>query len=1456
MANGSKFCFSDMQNPLFLHPSDNPLSISVAKLQGASDYRSWRRSMEIQLSSKRKIGFVDGTEVRSLTDPIEAIQWDTCNSMVTSWLHNNISDAIKKSVLFITSASEVWKQLEKRFQLTNGSRKYKLSKELFGMKQNGLSVADYYTSLSALWEELDSMNMLPVITTVGADITNMLKVIHTQKEESKLFQFLNGLDDDFGPQRSQLLMMIPLPSVEEACAVIQQEESQRDILKNPHTYDTELSTMLAKARINADRSAFPACGVCGAKNHSSEKCWNVVGYPKWHYKYKSKAPAKGQPISTGKWSNNRCSASPKMSNVTQCFAAERSDGDNTTQSVMFSPQQLQQLLKLIPSASHVNATDQDDELETPFSGMITCNKVETDIDSWIMDTGATDHLTSNLELLINVKPAEPHLTIRLPTGAKAAVSHVGNVHLSNGLILIDVLYVPLFTHNLISIRKLSQDNCCHAVFTPTSCKLLDANVKMVKGEGKVSGGLYYLLNGASDDNMCSPDSTCLTVGKQNLSDQYSLWHNRLGHAPPSKLKHIDCVKHCILASDKVCLTCPMAKFVKLPFNLSSSTASAPFELIHTDIWGPYKLCTRHKFKYFLTVLDDFSRMTWVYLLECKSEYLKCLGIFYNYVQTQFEKSVKVVRSDNALEFGDAACRKFFQEHGMVHQTSCPYRPQQNARVERKHRHILEVARALKFQSGLNASYWGDCVLTAVYIINKLPSSVLNNRTPFQLVFNEEFDYSLLKSFGCLAFASNPTNSADKFVARGVPCIFLGYPPTQKGYRLLDLTTMKPFVSRDVQFNETIFPLNNTDSQSYMVPLPTPMPPANNTMTNDDFDFDFNISNVNEVPNSPLQSDDSHSQHDNQHSHDDSSVSPPQLRRTTRVSKPPSWMQSYITKPFPTPSTNVVSVTTHQVAAEFSCFLSTLTTRPDPTCFKQAVQNPDWVRAMNIELEALESNQTWDITTLPPGKKSIGCKWLYKTKYKADGSIDRFKSRLVILGCKQVYGVDYEHTFAPVAKMTTMRALLAVAAIKDWYAVQMDVTNAFLHGDLHEVVYMKLPRGYTHIGCRITINQGEIKSVPSNLVYRLKKSLYGLRQAPRNWFSKLSTTLKSLGFTQSLADYSLFMHTTATFITLVLVYVDDLLITGDNLAEIDHLKKMLSTQFHMKDLGELRYFLGLEISRSTAGFFVSQKKYTLDLIDEFNLSQSTPLKLPMDIHLRLSHDTGEYLHDPHPYQRMMGKLIYLTITRPDIAYSVNILTQFMQHPTVAHMEAAVKLLRYLKSNPGQGILLASTSAPELKAYCDSDWATCPMSRKSTTGFCVLLGESPISWKTKKQNVVARSTAEAEYRAMALTSCEITWLSTLLKDTGLQNLPPTLLHCDNQAAIAIAANPVLHERTKHVEVDCHFIRDTIASGSIVTKHVPSHSQVADLLTKALSTKQHYYLLNKLGAAAEHPSQLEGE
>lgn len=732
-----------------------------------------------------------------------------------------------------------------------------------------------------------------------------------------------------------------------------------------------------------------------------------------------------------------------------------------------------------------------------------------------------------------------------------------------------------------------------------------------------------------------------------------------------------------------------------------------------------------------------------------------------------------------MEFADAKFTQFFHSNGIVHQTSCSHKPQQNGRVERKHKQILEVARALKLQAHLPVSMWGDCVQAAVHIINRIPSTALKNVTPYRMLNNDDPDYSLLKVIGCLAFAKNPSFSSDKLDPKGIPSLFLGYPSSTKGYKLLNLITNKPFVSRDVKFFETIFPYHPDSLTTYMSPLPVSSTTLHPSGLIDDFYILDDPSE--ESPFIDANSDSSATTNSDSDIYNPSSPSPP-VRRSHRNRQQPHWFQQYHTY-LASSSTAISDVEKHAsnlafivVQPQYQCFMTSLPLNQDPLHFKQAVTDPEWVQAMNSELSALEKNNTWILTKLPPEKKAIGSKWVFKTKYNADGTIERKKARLVILGCNQTYGVDFSETYAPVAKLTTVRTLLAVAAKTGWETIHMDVTNAFLYGELDEIVYMKLPMGYTHEGSRIVVNQTATKG-DLTLVYQLKKSLYGLRQAPRQWFSKLSITLLNDNFTQSKSDASLFLKRSSDRITVILAYVDDLLICGSDTSTINSIKHMLSSNFHMKDLGPVRYFLGLEIDRTDAGFFISQQKYVKDLLQEYGMSQAKHLSLPLDSHLKLTETKGDPLPNPVIYQRLLGKLIYLTITRPDMAYSVQLLSQFMHKPTTVHFQSAKRVLRYLVGTTAQGILLASNSAAQLTAFCDSDWASCPMTRRSTSGYCIFFGSSPVSWKSKKQTVVARSSAEAEYRAMALTTCEITWLTALLKDLGFSNLPPTVLNCDN-------------------------------------------------------------------------------
>jgi len=711
----------------------------------------------------------------------------------------------------------------------------------------------------------------------------------------------------------------------------------------------------------------------------------------------------------------------------------------------------------------------------------------------------------------------------------------------------------------------------------------------------------------------------------------------------------------------------LAKHTHLPFALNEKSCDIPFGLIHMDIWGPYRVCTQNQCRYFLTIVDDCTRATWTYLLKYKSQAFATMQMFYNYALNQFGYAVKIIRSDNALEFDTSECQQFFANQGIVHQTSCVDKPQQNGRVERKHRHLLEISRALRFHAHLPLKFWGDCVLTATYIINRLPTKVLQNVTPYEKLLKKTPSYNHMKVFGCLAFASNPSKTGDKFQPRGVPCVFLGYPATQKGYKLLNLLTDITFVSRDVVFHEHIFPFQHSSLQQYKTPLPAFFPQCLPFADiNYEDDTAVPLAETEQIEQLPAQPDRSIPQTsapaaEISGSPTDSTADPPpqQVRTSTRVSKKPGWLQDYVTMTAVQTSYSD-DLPYESICPEYSAYLAATARSGDPSSFATAVKEELWCDAMNMELRALEDNKTWLLTPLPLGKKAIGCKWIFRTKFKSDGSVDKLKARLVAQGYSQQFGIDYDETFAPVAKMTTVRTLLTVAAIKQWCVNQMDVSNAFLHGDLQEEVYMALPQGYTSYGCKITPQyaetEGVIRPKPGDMVCKLVKALYGLKQAPRQWFTKLTSALLAYGFQQSKADYTLFTKNCKNGDFLViLIYVDDMILAATNEGAMVKLKTYLHSKFHMKDMGVLSYFLGLEITSSSTGFFLCQRKYIQDLLVDMHMEYSKPLQLPLGSHIKLTQFAGKPLSSPDIFRRLVGKLIYLTITRPDIAFAVQVLS---------------------------------------------------------------------------------------------------------------------------------------------------------------------------------------------------------
>ena len=367
--------------------------------------------------------------------------------------------------------------------------------------------------------------------------------------------------------------------------------------------------------------------------------------------------------------------------------------------------------------------------------------------------------------------------------------------------------------------------------------------------------------------------------------------------------------------------------------------------------------------------------------------------------------------------------------------------------------------------------------------------------------------------------------------------------------------------------------------------------------------------------------------------------------------------------------------------------------------------------MDKEIVALEHNNTWTLTHLPLGKFAIGCKWVYRIKYHVDGTIERYKACLVAKGFTQQHGLDYSETFSLVAKSFSVRIVLSLTAVKGWFLHQMDVNNAFLHGDLLEDVYMSLPPGFH--------SKGE------NLVCKLNKSLYGLKQASRQWFEKFSTTFLQMGFVQSRFNHPLFTYTSNTSFTVLLVYVDDILLIGNNPSCVESLKQLLDAKFGLKYLGSLRYFLGLEIARTNEGISLNQRKYSLEILKDSGFIGSKPVEFPMEQNPRLSKYKGKPLANLGQYRRLIGRLLYLTLTQTNITYIVHRLSQFVSQPREPHQLATNRVLQYIKGSPGKGIFFPSNSELHIKSFCDANWAGCPNTRRSLTGYAVYLGDSLIS-----------------------------------------------------------------------------------------------------------------------------------
>ncbi|KAJ4720887.1 Retrovirus-related Pol polyprotein from transposon TNT 1-94 [Melia azedarach] len=947
-------------------------------------------------------------------------------------------------------------------------------------------------------------------------------------------------------------------------------------------------------------------------------------------------------------------------------------------------------------------------------------------DVWILDSRASYHICPRREWFTtyeqvdggNISMANSYICKAVGIGSIKIRTHDGKFCTLN-----DVRHVPLMTKNLISLSMLDNKGFSFQGEGGVLHVCKGSNV-VLKG---VKRGTLYFLQGFTLLSSVAVASS--EIDKDNMT---KLWHMRLGHMSARGMQILS--KGDLLCGHKIkdlefCEHCIFGKLHRSKFPKAIHRTKGTLDYIHSDCWGPSRVESLGSHRYFVSMIDDFSRMTWVFIMKHKSEAFKNFRQWKALVENQTGKKIKRLRTDNGLEFCWSEFDEFCKNEGIARHHTVRDTPQQNGVTERMNQTLLERARCMLSNAELTRRFWAEAVSTACYLINRGPHTGINLKTPFEVWSGKSADYSNLRAFGCTVYYHVNEGKLEPRAKKGV---FVGYGDGVKGYRIWSPSEKRVVLSRNVVFDENS--MFNPTVKSIVV---------------------SENGSVEKQVEQQVTLDESEPQHKDQHPQSESEPS----------------------------SSSLPVASQHSLALNRS---------------KRANYGipPKRYGFEDMVAYALQVAEEVDTDSNEPST--------YKeAKKEGETSVEgiKYKARVVARGFTQREGVDYNEIFSPVVRHTSIRVLLAIVAHQDLELEQLDVKTAFLHGELEEEIYMTQPDGFQVPG-------------KEDYVCKLKKSLYGLKQSPRQWYKRFDSYMIEIGYTRSPYDCCVYYSkaTNGSLIYLVL-YVDDMLIAAENKSDVQKLKDLLSVEFEMKDLGAARKILGMEIyrDRSKKKLFLLQKGYIQKILSRFDMSTAKPIDTPSAANAHL----------------------------PDLAQSVSVVSRFMGEPGKEHWQAVKRIFRYLKGTFDVGLIYRGDTQCLMTGFSDSDYAGDVDSRRSMTGYVFTLGSSVVSWKATLQPTVTLSTTEAEYMALTEAAKEGIWLKGLVSDLGLYH-DQAIVYCDSLSAICLAKDQVHHERTKHIDVRYHFLR---SEKRIKVNKVGTADNPADMFTKPVPHSKFQHCLDLL-------------
>ncbi|GJX45511.1 retrovirus-related pol polyprotein from transposon TNT 1-94, partial [Tanacetum coccineum] len=1091
---------------------------------------------------------------------------------------------------------------------------------------------------------------------------------------------------------------------------------------------------------------------------------------------------------------------------------------------------------------------------------------------WYLDSGCSKHMTGDRSQLTNfvnkflgtVKFGNDHVAKILGYGDY----QIGNVTISR------VYYVEGLGHNLFSVGQFCDSNL-EVAFRQHTCF-----IRNLEGVDLLTGSRGNNLYTLSLGDMMASSPICL-LSKASKTKSW-LWHRRLSHLNFGAINHL--ARHGLVRGlpklkfekDHLCSACAMGKSKKKPYKpKSEDTNQEKLYLLHMDLCGPMRVASVNGKKYILVIVDDYSRFTWVKFLRSKDEAPDFIIKFLKMIQVRLQVTVQRIRTDNGTEFVNQTLREYYEKIGISHETSVARSPQQNGVVERRNRTLIEAAHTMLIYAKAPLFLWAEAVATACYTQNRSIVRLRHGKTPYELLHDkppddhshQHFSYfpmlvpslSGSTSSGPALHEMTPATISSGLVPNPPPSTPF-VPPSRTDWDILfqpmfdELLTPPPSV--DYPATEVVAPIHevvapvpavstgspsstNVDqdapSPSHSQTTPKTQPPVIPNDVEED-NHDIEIAHMGNdpyfgIPIPEIPSDQSSSS-DSIHT-----IVHPDHQISEHNSK---WTKDH-------PLENIIGELARPVSTRLQlheqalfCYYDAFLTSVEPKTYKDALTQSCWIEAMQEELNEFERLEVWELVPRPDKVMVITLKWIYKVKLDELGGILKNKARLVARGYRQEEGIDFEESLAPVSRLEAIRIFLAFAAHMNMAIYQMDVKTAFLNGNLREEVYVSQPDGF-------------VDPDNPNHVYKLKKALYGLKQAPRAWYDMLSSFLISQDFSKGSVDPTLFIRKEGKELLLVQVYVDDIIFAASTPELCDLFAKIMCSKFKMSMMGKILFFLGLQISQSPRGIFINQSKYALESLKKYGFDSCDPVDTPMVEKSKLDEDKEGKAVDPSHYRGMIGTLLYLTASRPDLQFAICMCARYQARPTEKHLHAVKRIFRYLRGTVNGGLWYPKDSSIALTAFADADHAGCQDTRRSTSGSMQFLGDRLVSWSSKRQKSDAISSTEAEYIALSGCCAQVLWMRSQLTDYGFgfNKIP---MYYNNKSAIALCCNNVQHSRSKHIDIRFHFIKEHVENGVIELYFVNTKYQLADIFTKALGRERIEFLINKLGMRSFTPETLK--